>query len=95
MSIVVFPDHSNHVLEMDCFISPALPVSSVGLAEAQDLLPAGRVELQPQDVCVSAPVSCRLSWTETAEEEQGIEAKKDMTDYHPYMAPGGGCAEPF
>lgn len=26
---------------------------------------------------------------------QATEAKEDMTDYHPYMAPGGGCAEPF
>lgn len=42
-----------------------------------------------------SPVSCWVSCMGTAGREQDAGAKNDMTDYHPYMAPGGGCAEPF
>ena len=77
--------------------SPALcPVTE---CQSPSSLCVGNVELQPQYVCVCVPVSCWLSCMETALARvggvSGHWAKKDMTDYHPYMAPGGGCAEPF
>lgn len=70
-------------------------MSYVKTAEFLYFLSSGRVESQPQDVCVSALISSKLSLTEAAEGEQGTEAKKDMANDSPYMAPGGGWAELF